>query len=113
MISNSLGQRRKWVPCKHVLCFKYVMFCGQFKSFIHFPTWSCDEVCCLLNRNVTLVYVGVLFKIVNSSAYLDAMCLGPRLQLAKDVTIRFYKWFPNCSLSILFSIHDQTLLKRK
>jgi len=56
MISNSLGQQGKWVPCKHMYyVLQHVMFYGQFESFIHFLTWNCDEVCHLLNRNVTLV----------------------------------------------------------
>jgi hypothetical protein len=44
------------VPCKlmyYVL--QHAMFCGQFEIFIDFPTWSCDEVCHLLDCNVTLV----------------------------------------------------------
>jgi len=56
MISNSLGWQGKWVPCKHMYyVLQHVMFWGQFESFIHFPTWNCDEVCRLLNCNVTLV----------------------------------------------------------
>ncbi len=50
MISNLLGWRRKWVPYKHMYyVLQHVMFCGQFKSFIYFPTWSCDEVGQLLD----------------------------------------------------------------
>jgi hypothetical protein len=56
MIFSSLGQQREWVPCKHIYyVLQHVMFCGQFESFIHFPTWSCDEVHHLLNCDVTLV----------------------------------------------------------
>jgi len=56
MISNSLRWWGKWVPYKHMYyVLQHVMFCGQFESFIHFPTWSCDEVRHLLNCNVTLV----------------------------------------------------------
>jgi len=56
MISNLLGWQRKWVPYKYMYyVVQHVMFCGQFKSFIHFPTWNCDEVRCLLDDNVTSV----------------------------------------------------------
>ncbi len=56
MISNSSGWPKKWVPCKHMYCvLQHVMFCGQFKSFIHFLTSNCDEVRRLLNRDVILV----------------------------------------------------------
>jgi hypothetical protein len=62
MISNSLGWWGKWVPCKHMYyVLQHVLFCGEFESSIHFPTWNCDEVRCLLNRDVTLVYVRILF----------------------------------------------------
>jgi hypothetical protein len=56
MISSLLGWWRRWVPCKHMYyVLQHVMFCQQFESFIHFPTWNCDEVCCLLIRNETIV----------------------------------------------------------
>jgi hypothetical protein len=38
----------------HVLCIVTCHVCGQFEDFIHFPTWSCDEVCHLLVRFVAL-----------------------------------------------------------
>jgi hypothetical protein len=55
MISNSLGQG-KWVPCKHMYyVLQHVMFCGEFEIFIYFQTWNCDDVYCLLIRDVTFV----------------------------------------------------------
>jgi hypothetical protein len=37
------------VPCKHIYyVLHHVIFCGKFEIFIHFPTWSDDEVCHLL-----------------------------------------------------------------
>jgi hypothetical protein len=38
------------VPYKHL---QDVMFCGEFEIFIHFPTWSCLEVCHLLDHVIT------------------------------------------------------------
>jgi hypothetical protein len=56
MTSSVLGHRKKWVPCKHMhYVLQHVMFCGQFESFIHFPTLSCDEVHRLLDCDVILV----------------------------------------------------------
>ncbi len=54
MVASLLGQRRKWVPYK-LLYYELqdVMFCGEFEIFIHFPTWSYDEVCHLLDRAIT------------------------------------------------------------
>jgi hypothetical protein len=56
MISSLLGQRRKWVPCEHMYyVLQHVIFCGQFESFIDFPTWSCDEIRHLLKCDVIFV----------------------------------------------------------
>jgi len=42
------------VSCKHVYYeLQHVMLCGEFENFINFPTWSCDEVRCLLVHDVT------------------------------------------------------------
>jgi hypothetical protein len=30
-----------------------MMFCGKFEIFIHFPTWSYDVICRLLDQNLT------------------------------------------------------------
>jgi len=35
------------------------MFCGEFENFIHFPTWSCDEVRRLLVHDVISMELGV------------------------------------------------------
>jgi len=49
ILLGSWGRQRKWVPCKHIYyVLQHVMFCGEFEIFIHFPTWSCNEFCCLL-----------------------------------------------------------------
>jgi hypothetical protein len=54
MISKSLGQQGMWVPNKHMYyVLQHVTFCGEFENSIHFPTWSYDEVCCLLTHDVT------------------------------------------------------------
>ncbi len=53
MAANLLGQGRKWVPYKLLFYeLQDVMFCGEFEIFIQFPTWSCDEVCHLLDRAI-------------------------------------------------------------
>jgi len=53
VVSLLLGQRRKWVPYKFLYYeLQDVMFCGEFEIFIHFPTWSYDEVCHLLDRAI-------------------------------------------------------------
>ncbi len=50
VVASLLGQWRKWVPYKHLLYdLQDLMFCGEFEIFIHFPTWSCDEICHLLD----------------------------------------------------------------
>jgi hypothetical protein len=71
MISSLLGWARgKWAPCKHMYCvLYYVMFCGEFEIFIHFPTWSCDEAHCLLTCNVTSMWIGMHFWIVIKNNY--------------------------------------------
>ncbi len=54
MVASLLGQRGKWVPYKHLYYeLQDVMFCGEFEIFIHFPTWSCLEVCHLLDHVIT------------------------------------------------------------
>jgi hypothetical protein len=56
MIYSSLGWRRKWVPYKHMYyVLHHVIFCVQLENFIHFPTWSYDEIHCLLDCDVNLV----------------------------------------------------------
>jgi hypothetical protein len=51
MVTSLLGQQGKWVPYKHLYYeLQDVMFCGGFEIFIHLPTWSCLEVCHLLDR---------------------------------------------------------------
>jgi hypothetical protein len=35
-----------------VLCIATHDFCGKFENFIHFPTWSYDAICCLLDPNL-------------------------------------------------------------
>jgi hypothetical protein len=70
MTFNSLSRWRKWVPCKHMYyVLQHVMFCGEFEDFIHFPTWSCDEVLHLLVHHVTFMYVGIHFWIVIKNKY--------------------------------------------
>jgi hypothetical protein len=65
MISSSLGWWGKRVPCKHMYFeLQHVMFCGEFENFVHFPTWSCDEVRYLLVHDVTSMYVKIYFWIV-------------------------------------------------
>jgi len=45
MMASSLGGHGKWVHYKHLYyILQNVMYCGQTKDFIHFPTWSWDEV---------------------------------------------------------------------
>jgi hypothetical protein len=34
-----------------IIYYNNVMFCGQFEIFIHFLTWSCDEVCHMLGHS--------------------------------------------------------------
>jgi hypothetical protein len=51
MVVSLSSQRRKWVPYKLLFYeLQDVMFFGEFEIFIHFPTWSCDEVFHLLDR---------------------------------------------------------------
>jgi hypothetical protein len=48
VVASLLDQWGKWVFYKHLYYeLQDVMFCGEFE--IHFPTWSCDEVCHLLD----------------------------------------------------------------
>jgi hypothetical protein len=50
VVASLLGQWGKWVLYKHLYYeLQDIMFCGEFEIFIHFPTWSCDEVCHLLD----------------------------------------------------------------
>jgi hypothetical protein len=37
-----------------VLCIANCHVFGEFETFIHFPTWSCDEVCHLLDCAIAL-----------------------------------------------------------
>jgi hypothetical protein len=54
MVANSLGRSMKRVPCKHLYyVLQHVMFFEEFKNFIHFPPWSCDGVCHLLDHDST------------------------------------------------------------
>jgi len=44
-----LGRHGAWVQCKHFYhILQNIMYYGQFEKFIHYPTWSWDEVQCLL-----------------------------------------------------------------
>jgi hypothetical protein len=50
---NSLGQQGMWVLYKQMYyVLQHVTFCGEFENFIHFPTWSYDEVCQLLVHDI-------------------------------------------------------------
>ncbi len=45
MVAYSLGGHGAWVQCKHiyhVLC--TIMYCGPIEDFIHYCTWSWEEV---------------------------------------------------------------------
>ncbi len=45
MMVGSLGGQGKWVHCKHFyFILQNVTYCGQTEPFIHFLTWSWDEV---------------------------------------------------------------------
>jgi hypothetical protein len=49
MLAKSLGAHGVYVQCKHVYhILQTIMFCGLTKEFIHYCTWSWDEVQCLL-----------------------------------------------------------------
>jgi hypothetical protein len=51
MMDSSLGKKRPWVPCEHLYyILQYAMYYGIRKPFIHFPSWSWDEVHRLLHR---------------------------------------------------------------
>jgi hypothetical protein len=63
MVSGSLGKQGKWVPRKHMYyVLQHVMFCGQFESFIHFPTWSCNEAYHLLARSLASTQVRIIIS---------------------------------------------------
>ncbi len=51
MMAGSLGGRGKWVHCKHLyFILQNVMYCGQIKPFLHFLTWSQNEIQCIMNH---------------------------------------------------------------
>jgi hypothetical protein len=51
MLAGSLGGLRTYAQCKHVYhVLQSIMFCGFTKDFIHYYTWSWDEVQCSLQR---------------------------------------------------------------
>ncbi len=48
---GSLGGHGKWVHWKHLyFILQNVMYCGQIEPFIHFMTWSWNEVQHLASR---------------------------------------------------------------
>jgi hypothetical protein len=50
MLVTSLGGCGAWVQCKHLYhILQNIMYCGQSKKFIHYPTWSWDKVQWLLH----------------------------------------------------------------
>jgi hypothetical protein len=45
MMASSLGGHGKWAHYKHLyFILQDVMHCGQIEDFIHFLTWSWNEV---------------------------------------------------------------------
>jgi hypothetical protein len=45
MLTIPLGEHGAWVQCKHIYhILQNIMYCGKTKKFIHYPTWSLDEV---------------------------------------------------------------------
>ncbi len=43
------------MTCKYLYyVLQHMMFCGKFENFIHFPTWSYDVICRLLDQNLAL-----------------------------------------------------------
>ncbi len=51
MMSRSLIERGSWVPCRHLYdILQYAMYIGIKEPFIHYPSWSWNEVHRLLNH---------------------------------------------------------------
>jgi hypothetical protein len=51
MLVGSLGAHGAYAQCKHVYhILQMIMFCGFIEEFIHYYTWSWDEVQRLLER---------------------------------------------------------------
>ncbi len=54
MLTSFLGSHGLYVHCKHVYhVLQMIMFSGLTKKFIHYCTWSWDEVQCLLKCSKT------------------------------------------------------------
>jgi hypothetical protein len=72
------------------------MFCKEFYIFIHFLTWSRDEIRHLLPHSITFTLVGIIIKCdtknyKNNSVHCniqdDVMCFTSRSKIVPIVTI--------------------------
>jgi hypothetical protein len=44
-VNNFLGGHGAWVQCKHMYhILQNIMYCEKIEEFIHYPTWSLDEI---------------------------------------------------------------------
>jgi hypothetical protein len=95
VVANLFDQWRKWVPYKHLYYeLQDVMFCGEFEIFLHFPTWSCDEVCHLLDRAITFKW---WFTFRNDIQSFMKKCV-------KMYYVRQYKWFKSSLESLVLVV---------
>jgi hypothetical protein len=73
VVASLLGQWGKWVPYKHLYYeLQDVMFFGEFEIFIHFPTWTCDEICHLLDCAIAFKWWFTFKKDIQ--AFYEKMC---------------------------------------
>jgi hypothetical protein len=85
MMASSLGGHGKWVHCKHLYyILQNVMYCGQTKDFIHFPTWSWNEVQHMMNCAGKLI-CGPSFKLYVGDRICDKVQLNSSCGIEKLV----------------------------